>query len=144
MSSGVVPGRVRQSISIIASPGITLYFTPARMMSGLMESRRSARMARAYIGSHAVRMAASLRRGSVSSAMVATNAARSGGSSARTPSRNSRITGVRRGSPGMARRRTTSAAMTAALSSRGMEPWPQVPWTWIRKTSKPFSATWIG
>ena len=37
MSPSVVPGSVRQSISIIASPGITLYFTPARMMSGLID-----------------------------------------------------------------------------------------------------------
>ena len=36
-----------------------------------------------------------------------------------------------RGSPGDARRRTASAARTSALSSRGIEPWPHVPLTWI-------------
>ena len=51
MSSSVVPGSSRQSSSIVASPGITLYFTPAWMMFGLTVSRRSARITRAGIGS---------------------------------------------------------------------------------------------
>ena len=42
------------------------------------------------------------------------------------------MTGVIRVGPGTASRRITSAARTAALSSRGMEPWPQVPRTAIR------------
>ena len=36
MSPSVVPGSVRQSISIVASPGMTLYLMPAWMTSGLM------------------------------------------------------------------------------------------------------------
>ena len=54
------------------------------------------------------------------------------------------MTGVRRVGPGLARRSMTAAARTAALSSRGMEPWPDVPRTAIRYAAKPFSATWIG
>ena len=59
-------------------------------------------------------------------------------------SRNVTMTGVTRTGPGAASRSTTRAARTAALSSRGIEPWPQVPRTWIRIGVKPFSATWIG
>ena len=54
------------------------------------------------------------------------------------------MTGVIRIGPGTASRSMMPAAMTAALSSRGMEPWPQFPRTWMRYGTKPFSATWIG
>jgi hypothetical protein len=54
------------------------------------------------------------------------------------------MTGVNRIGPGAASRVTIAAASTAALSSRGIEPWPHVPLTWIRYGTKPFSATWIG
>ena len=54
------------------------------------------------------------------------------------------MTGVIRTGPGTASRSMTSAARTAALSSRGIEPWPQLPVTWMRYGTKPFSATWIG
>ena len=47
----------------------------------------------------------------------------------RRRARNASITGVGRGAPGTARRVTAVAARTAALSSRGIEPWPHVPWT---------------
>ena len=39
------------------------------------------------------------------------------------------MTGVTVIGPGAARRSTTRAASTAALSSRGIEPWPHVPRT---------------
>ena len=42
------------------------------------------------------------------------------------------MTGVIRIGPGTARRAMTAAARTAALSSRGIEPWPHVPRTAIR------------
>ena len=44
IASSVVPGSTRQSISTVASPGMTLYFTPAWMMFGLTVSRRRARI----------------------------------------------------------------------------------------------------
>ena len=54
------------------------------------------------------------------------------------------MTGVMRTGPGAARRSIARAARTAALSARGIEPWPHVPVTWMRYGAKPFSATWIG
>ena len=42
------------------------------------------------------------------------------------------MTGVRRMGPGVASRSMTAAARTAALSARGMDPWPHVPVMWIR------------
>ena len=41
-----------------------------------------------------------------------------------------------------ARRLTTAAAVTSALSLRnGIEPWPGVPWTRSRRQATPFSPT---
>ena len=54
------------------------------------------------------------------------------------------MTGVIRIGPGTANRSMTAAASTAALSGRGIEPWPHVPRMAIRYAAKPFSATWIG
>ena len=54
------------------------------------------------------------------------------------------MTGVIRIGPGTASRSMMRAARTAALSARGMEPWPHVPVTAMRYGAKPFSATWIG
>ena len=54
------------------------------------------------------------------------------GSSADAISNRRCMTGVRRAGSKGAMRVMTSAARTAALSSRGMEPWPQVPRTRIR------------
>ena len=42
------------------------------------------------------------------------------------------MTGVSRVRSGSARLAITAAARTTALSSRGIEPCPQVPLTWIR------------
>ena len=131
MSPGVVPGSGRMSTSTVASPGMTLYFIPAWMTSGLNVSRMTARRIRAWIGSHSAPIASSARRGS--SPVAASRSRRwSSPSAALTSSSSRRTTGVIRGSPGVARRRTTSAARTAALSSRGSDPWPCVPVTWIR------------
>ncbi len=118
MSPSVVPGSVRQSTSITASPGMTLYLIPAWIVPGLMVSRRSARTARAYMSSHSRLTAASARRGS-SSEIARARAAASGGRAASIPSSRARIGAVMRGSPGEARRRIASAARTIALSSRG-------------------------
>ena len=111
---------------------MTLYLIPAWITSGLMVSRSSARMARAYIGSHRARRAASLRRGS-SPPIAATSAGLGGRQCGPIPSSNRRIdAGQARlagAGPGVT---TASAAMTAALSSRGIDPWPHVPWTVIR------------
>ena len=130
MSASVVPGSVRQSISITASPGMTLYLMPAWTTSGLIVSRRRARRARAYIGSHSAH-------GGVGAARVvaADRADQRRGlrrQATATTIEERRIGAVSRGSPGEARRRMASAARTAALSSRGIEPWPHVPWTEMR------------
>ena len=51
------------------------------------------------------------------------------GSAAAASSRNRSTVAVRRTGPGTASRETTAAARTAALASRGMDPWPGSPWT---------------
>ena len=128
MSSSVVPGRTRQSSSTVASPGITLYFTPAWTMFGLIVSRRSALMTRAEIGSQVASSDVSPTRGSSLASARIIRAASASTRSA-TPRRNACMTGVGRGGPWTASRAIAAAARTAALSSRGMEPWPQAPWT---------------
>ena len=131
IAGSVVPGRTRQSTSIVASPGMTLYLMPECTTSGLTVSRTSARRARAYIGSQATAIAASARPGSSPDSPSRMRAA-SAGSSAAASRRKRAMTGVRRVGPGLARRSMTAAARTAALSSRGIEPWPDVPRTAIR------------
>ena len=50
-------GSGRMSTSTVASPGMTLYFIPAWMTSGLNVSRMTARRIRAWIGSHSAPIA---------------------------------------------------------------------------------------
>ena len=131
IAGSVVPGRTRQSTSTTASPGMTLYLNPAWTTSGLIVSRSSARTARAYIGSQATERAASARFESSPDRARSTSAASDGNSDA-ARSRARAITGVIRIGPGTARRAMTAAASTAALSSRGIDPWPCVPRMAIR------------
>ena len=109
MSSSVVPGRTRQSISTVASPGMTLYFTPAWMIVGLTVSRRSARTTRACIGSQRASSAASPSRGSSLARARRSRACSRVELLGDAASRNVSITGVGRGGPWTARRVTAVA-----------------------------------
>ena len=118
---------------------------PAWTMSGLRVSRIRARKARAYIGSHSrVDGRVGRRRVQLAGSDPAQDRGALAGSASAAASRKRVITGVMRIGPGVARRSIARAARTAALSSRGMDPWPHVPVMWIRYGAKPFSATWIG
>ena len=100
---------------------------PAWTTSGLMVSRSSARRARAYMGSQATARAAS-----APARVVARQGAQELARLVRQLGRGEvEEAGHHRASPasdpGTARRSMTAAASTAALSSRGIEPWPHVP-----------------
>ena len=88
-------------------------------------------MARADIGSHRASRAASARRGSSLARARRTRAGSPSRLSA-APRKNSAIVAVSRGGPWTLSRATIWAARTAALSSRGIDPWPHVPRTEIR------------
>ena len=82
---------------------MTLYLIPAWITSGLIVSRRSARRARAYIGSQAAASAASARDRS-SPVSARSRAAASGGRAAAASSMKRAMTGVMRVGPGTASR----------------------------------------
>ncbi len=78
-------------------------------------------------------MAASAAASSISPAAIRRRTvAASTGSAAAAASRKRAMTGVIRTGPGSASRSIARAARTAALSARGIEPWPHVPVMWIR------------
>ena len=117
-SGSVVPGRTRQSTSTTASPGMTLYLTPAWMTSGLT------RVADERPQGPRVHRVAQRRRAPASASGPSLAAQRSGAGprrrvragAAAAASRNRLMTGVRRIGPGTASRSTIRAASTAALS----------------------------
>ena len=128
MSSWVVPGRVRQSTSTSASPGITLYLMPAWM---IVRAERVAQQRAQDRGRGSGRTARRSRpRPGAGRRRVAASRSRrwSGGRAARDlveqPPHHRRDPRLARASRGGGRPRRRGPS---ALSSRGIEPWPQRP-----------------
>ena len=127
IAGSVVPGRTRQSTSTIGVAGDDV------VLDAGVDDVRADRVAEQRPEGPRVHRVAGRREGRLGAPRVVARrgarriAAASAGSSAAARSRKRAITGVRRIGPGTARRSMTAAARTAALSSRGIEPWPHVP-----------------
>ncbi len=112
-------------MTIEAVPGMTLSLVPAWMIVGLTVSRRSAPIARRVCGS-------------------IEPCPGPPGRAAWTALMARAMSGVARIGGCVPRRSSTRPAMTSGLSARGIDAWPDLPWTVISKRWKPFSAAWMG